>query len=173
MRYLKKLLSSRRLTAGLFLVYFLVLVWLVMFKGLLDLSLLSGGPRSLNLLPFAQPRVLNGRADWSEVWLNLLLFLPFGLYMGLLAPNRPPMRRAAPFFLVSLAFELLQFCFGAGAADITDIISNTCGGLLGLGLCALLRRLLKERAQTALNLAALVCTVPLLSLLALLAAANL
>lgn len=179
MRSLSRLLSSRRLTWGLFVVYFLILTWLILGKMQPNwdwlLCLLDGhsGMRSLNLIPFAAPRIINGQPDYSEVWQNLLVFLPFGLYMGLLRPKHPLFLRLLPAFLTSLLFELIQLFSGIGAADVTDLLSNTAGALLGLLLMALLSRILKPRTLPVANLLASICTLLLLALIAALLLANL
>ncbi len=43
-------------------------------------------------------------------------------------------------FLVSFLAELIQFLFGIGVADITDVITNTTGGLIGLWAYQLLNK---------------------------------
>lgn len=174
---MKNLFQSRRLTAGLFVVYFLVLAWLILAKLSLNFDMLIAAAherqRTLNLIPFGAPLVLNGRPDYREFWQNLLVFVPFGLYAGLLLADKPLLRRLLPCFLTSLAFELLQFALNIGAADITDIIANTAGGLLGLLLLIPLTKALGNRALPVLNLVALVCTIPLLGLISLILVANL
>ncbi|MDP4108311.1 MAG: VanZ family protein, partial [Bacillota bacterium] len=39
--------------------------------------------------------------------------------------------------VLSLTFEFIQFIFAIGATDITDVITNTVGGFLGLKLYSL------------------------------------
>ena len=60
---------------------------------------------------------------------------------------------------VSLLFELAQFAFGIGGSDITDLISNTLGGAIGIGLYAALFRLLKEKTHKVLNIVGLIGTI--------------
>ena len=52
-------------------------------------------------------------------------------------------------FLVSLFVEILQYIFGIGATDITDII-NTSGGLMGLLLYHAFQK--NERRQDVVSL---------------------
>ncbi len=174
---MKNLFQSRRLTAGLFVVYFLTLAWLILGKLRTDIDWLhlnlASGPRSLNLVPFGAPLMLNGRPSYQEVWQNLLVFIPFGLYTGLLLAEKPLLQRLLPCFLASLTFELLQFGFNIGAADITDLLSNVSGGLLGLLLILPLTKALGNRALPVLNLVALVCTILLLGFISLIIIVNL
>ncbi|MEM5770203.1 MAG: VanZ family protein, partial [Bacillota bacterium] len=60
---------------------------------------------------------------------------------------------------VSLLFELLQFLFAIGGADITDFIGNILGGVIGIGLYIVLSRILKEKTNKILNILALVGTI--------------
>lgn len=178
MRSISRLLSSRKLTWGLFVVYFLILSWLILGKMQPNwdwlLCLLDGhsGMRSLNLIPFAAPRIINGQPDYSEVWQNLLVFLPFGLYMGLLLPKHHLLLRLLPAFLTSLLFELIQLFSGIGAADVTDLLSNTVGALLGLIAIAVFNKILKSRTLPVANLLASFCTLLLLALISTLILAN-
>jgi glycopeptide antibiotics resistance protein len=109
-------------------VYLLLLLWLVLFKFSTDLSsVLSYGHRSVNLVPFK-----GSRSDAGQTIDNFLVFIPLGL---LLSVNFKHVGRWRKFLFVlglSLAVEALQFVFAIGATDITDVITNTVGGLFGL-----------------------------------------
>lgn len=166
-------LGSRALTGCLFAVYLAFLAWIVLLKGQFSLEV-TGTMRSVNLVPLAGATVINGAADYREAVENLLAFLPFGLYLGMLAGHRPLWRSIAAVAAVSLGFEVLQFAFAMGASDVTDLLANTAGGALGLGLYALARRAFRSdgRALRWCNVAGLACTVLVLALTALLVAAN-
>ncbi len=64
------------------------------------------------------------------------------------------------FTIVSLTFvfEIIQFIFAIGRADITDVLSNTLGGIIGIGIYALLSKVLKGRTNKVLNVLAAVLT---------------
>ena len=47
--------------------------------------------------------------------------------------------------VLSLCFEVLQWIFALGASDITDLITNTIGGILGVVLFFILGKLFKGR----------------------------
>ena len=36
--------------------------------------------------------------------------------------------------VLSFVFEIMQFVFAVGATDITDVITNTLGTLIGVGI---------------------------------------
>ena len=45
--------------------------------------------------------------------------------------DKPPLKQFAPIICTSLLFEAVQFIFAIGASDITDIITNSLGGIIG------------------------------------------
>lgn len=141
---MSKIRKQRVATGVLFGVYVLVLTWLILFKGQLSLADF-GSYRNVNLIPFGAGAVANGRIIIGEILLNAAVFVPFGLYLCMLRPRWHLSRKVAVVALTSLAFEVLQFALGIGASDITDLLMNTLGGLLGVGLYAALFRLIKCR----------------------------
>ncbi|MEN6314779.1 MAG: hypothetical protein ABFD25_11070 [Clostridiaceae bacterium] len=62
----------------------------------------------------------------------------------------------------------MQFIFAIGRADITDVLSNTLGGIIGIGIYALLSKVLNGRANKVINVLAAVFTILALLLVALL-----
>lgn len=119
--------SQRRremITVGLFLIYAVFLSWIILFKMCLPGDVLPH-LRNLNLIPFAGALVVNGKADYTEVVQNLIAFIPFGVYMSVMKPGAPFLKKLLPAACVSLAYEALQYALALGATDITDLISNT------------------------------------------------
>lgn len=109
--------------------YLLTLLWLVLFKFSYDLSsvLLDHQSRSLNLIPFA-----GASRGLREMIDNFVVFIPFGLLLGVNLKQTGFWRKLAFIFSFSIAVEMLQFVLAIGTTDITDVITNTLGGLLGL-----------------------------------------
>ncbi|MFQ9071881.1 MAG: VanZ family protein [Faecalibacillus faecis] len=97
--------------------------------------------RSFNLIPFYYPNETTYQI--KEVLENMIIFIPFGLYLKTLNINSE--RTVFLGFLLSLSLELSQYIFCIGASDITDLITNTTGVLVGVGLYYLLKRFLKRR----------------------------
>ena len=107
--------------------YLLFLLWLVLFKFSLNLSsVLDHQTRSLNLIPFAASSSLR------EIIYNFVVFIPFGLFLSVNLKRATFWQRLALVCIFSLAVEITQFVFAIGATDITDVITNTLGGYLGL-----------------------------------------
>ena len=159
----------------LFGIYCLLLVWIILFKlsfSLEDLQALAG-QRSVNLIPFHYEDDMRfARFHWTEVLENILVFIPFGVYLRLL--NVSGKQAVLAGFLTSLALETGQYVTALGAFDITDLMTNTLGTALGVLVYFLSMKLFRsqDRANKILGILALTGTAALLSLFALLAAAN-
>lgn len=165
--------TQHKLTRLLLTIYLVVLTWIILFKLQLNLDLLANTDlRSINLIPFAGSLIVNGRIQIDEIILNILVFVPFGVYLSMLEEDWNFTCKVAPIFSVSLAYEVFQYIFAVGASDITDLIGNTLGGILGIGLFSLLSRLLRERTIRILNLLALIGTVLVLIFFGILLVAN-
>jgi len=64
---------------------------------------------------------------------NLLLFVPFGLALGLRFPTVARVRLVLVCLALSLLVEGIQLLWSVGrSADVTDLLMNTVGGFLGL-----------------------------------------
>lgn len=150
--------NQEKLTCGLFADYFLVLIWIILFKMQFSFNDLPHF-RGLNLIPFAGTAVKNNQLDYNEIILNVLVFIPFGLYLSMIRINWPFWKKIISIAGVSLLFEVLQFLFAIGGADITDLISNTLGGAFGIGVYFVFSRILKEKTNRILNIAALIGTI--------------
>jgi glycopeptide antibiotics resistance protein len=120
-----------------FAVYVLLLVWIVLWK--LELPWVGGVDRVIKLVPFLATAE-QGASRPSEVLINLLLFVPFGLFLGLLAPSWSWRRLVGVTALMSVALEATQFLLAIGSTDVTDVVVNTAGALIGFGLVAVARR---------------------------------
>lgn len=158
-------------TAVLLGIYLVILTWIILFKMQTSLSLLPQF-RGINLIPFAGSGVVNGNIYWDEIWNNVLVFVPVGLYIGMLKPEKTFVKKLLPIAGLSLVYEVMQYLFSIGASDSTDVITNTAGGAAGLAVYFLLSKLLKEKTNRILNRAAIVCTALVCILLALLIVLN-
>ena len=64
--------------------------------------------------------------------MNCIFFIPFGLLLNVNFKNTRFLPKLAFIMCFSLTAELIQYIFAIGATDITDVITNTFGGFLGL-----------------------------------------
>jgi glycopeptide antibiotics resistance protein len=123
------------LPRGLLALYLMVLIWLVLFKLKFNISsVLNHHHRSLNLIPFAAPSIVNGAVNYGEMILNCMFFIPFGLLLNVNFKKAGFLPKLTFILAFSLTAELIQYIFAIGATDITDVITNTLGGFLGLKL---------------------------------------
>jgi glycopeptide antibiotics resistance protein len=126
------------LSRGLLAFYLVILVWLVLFKFSLNISaLFDFQHRSLNLIPFAAPSIVNGKINFREMLYNCIVFIPFGLLLNVNFKKVGFLPKLAFSLVFSLSAEIIQYIFAIGATDITDIITNSVGGFLGLKLYSL------------------------------------
>lgn len=141
----------------LFAIYLIVLLKITIFRhpdmisNLLNNELY--GVRSLNLIPFATVAeyalfISNGNIfiGLSNIFGNLIIFLPLGYMTALLFPK---MRKAARILLLAMALSVViegsQYIFASGQTDIDDVILNTLGGMVGYWIYLLTAKVLKPR----------------------------
>lgn len=129
--------------------------------------------RSLNLIPFGESVIVNGKLEIREIIYNLLIFIPYGIYIYMLKPDWSFLKKTAPIFLTSLVIEMLQYSFAIGAADITDLIGNTLGGVIGIGIFFMFTKILGDKSIKIMNILALVGTVFMIGFISLLIIVNL
>ncbi len=163
--------TEKKITASLLVVYLIVLSWIILFKLQFSLSEL-GHIRSINLIPFNESVIINGKIDIDEIINNALVFIPVGAYLHMLMPDTAFLKKIGIVFGISLAFEVLQFIFAIGASDVTDLITNTAGGVIGIAIVYLVSVALKDKTHKILNRIALVCTVLVAAFLFVLLAVN-
>ena len=128
-----------------FACYSLLLVWLVIFKLEFDPANLPRY-RQLILVPFSERSGISMSAVMEELVMNVLAFIPLGVYLSALEMPKKAWQRVLVGFGFSLVFELIQLAFARGTTAVTDLINNTLGTLLGVLLFALIKKLLKEKA---------------------------
>ncbi len=148
-------MKSRKLTTTLLIAYMLVLSWIVLFKATLTFTYLNVG-RSINLIPFGAMLVLNGKANYNEIIYNVLVFVPLGIFLCMLAKKKSFAHLVVPIVLLSLFYEVVQYIFAIGASDITDLIANSLGGVIGIGVFYVFHKIFKDNVNKVLNTTALV-----------------
>ncbi len=161
--------KTKKLTNVLFIIYLIALFWIIIFKFNVRLPPLRN-MRSINLIPYSQPLILNGKIAFGEIIMNIVIFVPLGMYAGILFKRWSTLNKLFLFFLISLICEVLQYILNIGASDITDIINNTLGGLIGLIIYKGIEKAFKKsvKAQKIINIIALTGTILMISFLFLL-----
>ncbi|HEU0143478.1 MAG TPA: VanZ family protein, partial [Nitrososphaera sp.] len=143
--------------------YLIALYWILLLK--LGVRFSYMGDRRANLIPFSEPLILT-----SENILNLVIFVPLGIYAGVLFKRWIFGNKLLFFFLLSLLVEGLQYILRVGAFDVTDIITNTFGGIIGLMIFKAIEKAFSNsvKAQKFINKIAATGTVLMILLLVLL-----
>jgi glycopeptide antibiotics resistance protein len=161
-------IKVNKLTMTLFIIYLIALLWILVFK--LGVRFAYMENRRVNLIPFREPLILNGKIDLGEMILNTVIFIPLGIYAGILFERWNFGKKVFLFFLTSLTIEMLQFIFRVGAFDITDIITNTFGGIVGLMIFKTIEKVFNNtsRAKKFINIISAIGTVIMTLLLLLL-----
>ena len=88
--------------------------------------------KPMNLVPFID--VSLGRGDFlRQIVLNIIMTMPFGFLFPLTRNRTAKFGKTVVFcFLMSLGIEILQpLISGTRSSDITDLITNVIGGMLG------------------------------------------
>ena len=139
------MLRKFNMTRTLFCVYCLLLIWIVLFKVSFtfeEMKFLFGN-RSINLIPFHYEEEVS--IHFREVMLNFMIFVPFGVFLKMLGvTNKKSMLYG---FVFSLILEISQFIFGMGASDITDLLMNTSGAVVGVYFYVLLIKVFKNKLK--------------------------
>jgi glycopeptide antibiotics resistance protein len=147
------------LTIVLFAIYVMLLTGIILFKLPFYSPQLSDGIRVINLIPFQGSFDDNGVIVISEIRDNILIFLPFGIYICMFKSKLSFAKMLTMIIGISLSFEVLQFIFALGRTDITDVINNTLGGIIGIGIYTLLFKVLGVKTNNAVNILALIATL--------------
>lgn len=148
--------NTNSLVLFLFVVYIALLVWIILFKlGATDTV------RSLNLIPFYYENGIGTRFHLKEVMENILIFVPLGIYLCMLNYKPSFIIKLSIIFAMTFALELFQYVLAVGRTDITDIITNTCGGIIGIGIYWTAAKILhgEEQANKIITVVAAITTV--------------
>lgn len=98
--------------------------------------------------------VRGGEARWTEMLVNVVAFIPFGIFLSEFLSTKKrfiPRHRLARVtlaaFSISLCIECLQLLFHVGVFEITDLALNTMGGVVGASLAMLISRFLRPQGN--------------------------
>lgn len=163
--------KEQRITTVLLTIYLIILTWIILLKMQVTTEMLPS-IRNINLIPYGQSVIVNGRIDFTEIINNAIAFIPVGVYVAMLKPEWSFIKKVLPSVGISLIYEVLQYAFAIGATDITDVINNTIGGIVGVCIAALCFTMFKEKAYKVLHTLALIGTVLVCGLIVALIVAN-
>lgn len=130
---MKKKVNTNCLVPFLFAVYMVLLVWIILFKLQLSIHELDT-IRSINLIPFHYDNEIGMGFHFREVFENVAIFIPFGIYLSMFKHKTSTKIKFLFIFMTSFILEVFQYILAVGGTDITDIITNTSGGMMGIGI---------------------------------------
>ncbi|MGL6198579.1 MAG: VanZ family protein [Lachnospiraceae bacterium] len=166
--------KRKNITILLFIIYLLILTWIVLFKMTFSFNEMPN-LRNINLIPYAESTIVNNSVDYSEIIYNSVAFIPVGVYITMLRSNWSFLKKIIPVLALSIFYEVMQFIFAIGATDITDVINNTIGGIVGILFYVITSKLIKnkEKVDKIIIVLASICTGLLVVFLSILVLANL
>lgn len=137
---------------GLFVIYLFLLVWIIIFKTEFSIEPLKG-LQGINLEPFKYVKRVGNTINFADVIENMVVFIPFGLLLKMVNRHISILYATLLFFATSLFFEVMQYVLCIGISDITDLITNTLGGMVGLALYHVLYLGFKKKTDRVLKVA--------------------
>lgn len=168
---MKKNEKTGLLVPLLFAVYLALLIWIILFKLEFSISVLKTN-RSINLIPFYYENEIGFHL--KEVLENAVIFIPLGIYLCMLKHDFSVKVKFIFILMTSLILEISQYILAVGRTDVTDLITNTCGGMAGVGLYWLSVKVFrnKKRLDFIITVLAAVATIVVIGLLAILLIVN-
>lgn len=121
-----------------FVLYFTLMPIMASIPHLFDHN---DGYGPINLVPFID--VINKRGDYmQQIILNIIMTIPFGFFLPLISKKMNLIKTVLITMTFSISIEFLQlFSIAYRTTDITDVITNTLGGLIGYCLYKVLNSL--------------------------------
>lgn len=128
----------------LFIIYITLLIWIIVFKLQFSISELDT-VRSINLIPFHYDNEIGVRFHLTEILENIAIFAPLGIYLFMFKHEQKFWIKVLITVGISMGFEVVQYILAIGRSDITDLITNACGGIVGIGVYYMIVKLFGSR----------------------------
>lgn len=163
--------KEHNITTALLCIYLVIVTWIILFKMQFSISSMPHY-RNINLVPFAGSVIVNGKIHMGEIIDNLIIFIPVGVLLSMLKSQWPFWKKVLPIFSLSLLYEVLQYVLAVGATDITDVLSNTTGGIVGILIFGIFSKLFGDKTIKVLNRIAIAGVLLVLGLMGVLIIGN-
>lgn len=148
--------KEKVITYIVFALYLLILCWLVLFKLATSINMIPS-MRGINVIPFYYDEEVSFHT--REVIFNAIVFVPAGFYFSAIFSNKSIWLGTAASAILSLFFEAVQWIFSIGASDITDIITNTIGGLCGMIIVLVMGKMVSKHRMTIANVLGIIVEI--------------
>ena len=170
---MKKKEETRLLVPILFAIYMALLIWIILFKLEFSISVIKTN-RSINLIPFYYGNEIGMRFHLKEVLENAVIFIPLGIYLCMFKYKSSVKVKFIFILMISLILEVSQYILAVGRTDVTDLITNTCGGMVGVGLYWLAVKVFhnKKRVDLIITILAIGVMIAVAGILAILLIVN-
>lgn len=121
----------------LFYIYLCIIIYVTLIPFHIVIINLNKNPLDyINLVPFKDIRFQYYHGAYKEIILNVIMLVPFGFLLPII--NKTNIFKVVFYtFMTSLTIESIQLLYHLGSnlthrsCDITDLITNTIGGLIG------------------------------------------
>ena len=137
--------TLHRLSVAIFAMYLWLLVWLIALKcnliaPITDCYYIFGDWTWAQKWEFVREsfKALFVQNEWGEIFLddrqdilNVVVYIPFGLYVSYFAKRAKLLWVAVLSFATSACFEIFQLTSLIGCFGAIDLVTNTLGGLIG------------------------------------------
>ena len=152
---MKSGIDKKLLTYG-FIAYYIFVCWFILCR--FNIPEFCGKYRGIELVPFAD--MDNFTSDFAKNYSilgNILAFIPIGIYMSLFfqeKTSKPVMKWLLMLGVIigsSLFLEVVQYVCAIGFSSITDVIHNSLGGVIGIGLYFTLKSFIKDEIVNHIN----------------------
>lgn len=87
--------------------------------------------------------------NYNEIIVNIALFIPIGLLIGLIADKYRIVKVLLGGLMISLLIECSQLYWKRGIFDVDDLFNNTLGTVIGGLIAIAFKRLLKRKNTTS------------------------
>ena len=153
----------------LFVCFLLLLNFVIVFKTGKELIIYDSF-EGLSVLPFERRLkigltsflfVEGGIFEFIDDFIpNVLVFVPFGIFLPILTKKTAFLKFLVISFLVSLAYEIYQLITLLGFFDVDDLFANTLGFVVGYVFYLLVLKNMKNTTRTALFTLAFFISLP-------------
>ena len=138
----KKFWNMMRNRTGVYLTLFIVYL-VIVFCNVLFMRV-STGNSSIQTEWFWGYRIDDPKILYGDNLINILLYIPVGFLVGLIAPKHKLLAAILVGLFLSETIECSQLIWHRGTFDVDDLFNNTVGALLG-GLIVVLTLWIRKK----------------------------
>ena len=155
-----------------FISYILILLWIILLKAnfkelihdayhlLYEGYSITARIKHTLFYVFPSPYILRGIIEWL---VNIILFLPLGIYLPLLFKKRNIIRDIIITIIFILSLEVIELFTRTGAFSLLDVLFNLIGMLSGYLIYLLfIDKYLSINAISIINIVILVIAIPVI-----------